>query len=55
MRLPIGYIEKRGRCTIKKVRDYGYKYRVYYAQSFRQFATIGQAREFALEDCRRYA
>jgi hypothetical protein len=50
MRLPIGYIEKRGRCTIKKVRDYGYKYHVFYGQCFRQFATIGKAREFALND-----
>ena len=50
MRLQIGYIEKLGRCTIKKVRDYGYKYKVFFGQSYRQFATIGKARQFALED-----
>ena len=47
MRIPLGYTEKIGRCIIKKVRDYGYKYHVHYGSSFRQFGTIGKAREFA--------
>lgn len=49
MRLNLGYTERLGRCIIKKVRDYGYKYHVYYGQSFRQFATIGKARAFATD------
>ena len=43
---PIGYIEKLGRCLIKKVGNYGKKYIVYEGQCFWRFATIRQAREF---------
>ena len=52
---PLNYTERLGRCIIKKVRDYGYKYRVSFGTSFRQFAAIGQAREFAREDYRTHA
>ena len=44
---PIGYIEKVGRCIIKKVSSYGRKYVVYEGQCFWRFATIHQARAFA--------
>ena len=53
MRKPLGYIEKRGRCVIKKVSDYGYKYHVFFGTSFKRFATIQKAREFAFDDLRR--
>lgn len=55
MRLPLGHIEKIGRCTIVKKRDYGYKYHVYVGNSFYQFGSIGRARAFALQDYARYA
>jgi hypothetical protein len=46
MRLPLGYIEKRGGCVIKKVREYGYKYVVYIGCTCYRFASITQARTF---------
>lgn len=46
---PIGYIEKHGRCIIKKVMAYGKKYIVYEGQCFWRFATIHQAREFVFD------
>lgn len=53
MRIRIGYTERLGRCVLKKVREYGYKYHVYVGESFYRFATIGKAREFALQDLQR--
>lgn len=50
MRLPLGHIEHIGRCTIKKVCEYGYKYRVFVGSSVHKFATIRLARNFAIND-----
>ena len=44
---PLGYMERRGSCIIKKVSSYGKKYIVYEGQCFWRFATIQQARTFA--------
>ena len=50
MRKPLGYIEKKGSCIIKKVSNYGKKYKVFKGMSFWRFATIQQARKFASEN-----
>ena len=47
---PIGHMERLGRCVIKKVQDYGYKYHVYAGVIRHKFATIKKAREFAYQD-----
>lgn len=47
MKKPVGYIEKVGRCTIKKVQHYGYKYRLFIGQCFYKFASLEQARAYA--------
>jgi len=46
---PIGYIERIGRCVIKKVSLYGKKYIVYEGQVFWRFATLRRARHHACE------
>ena len=47
---PLNYTEHIGRCIIRKVREYGYKYRVTYGPCSKQFATIQKARDFAFSD-----
>lgn len=46
---PIGYIEKIGRCIIKKVQNYGMKYRVSEGQVAWHFADIHKARIHAMK------
>lgn len=45
---PLGYIEYVGKCTIQKVDAIGKKYKVFAGTCFWRFATIQQARSFAM-------